>query len=84
MTQPDYSMLYIETEKARLQAEMKKLRLSMKERTESLFAPPVEETRTQRVMNTIERGVALWDGLWTGYKVIKVLGLLLPSKKKRR
>ncbi len=83
MTQTNYSMLYIEAEKARVRAEMKKLRLRMKDKADDLLAPPPENTRTQRVMNAIERGVALWDGLWTGYKVVKVLSLFLPGKKKK-
>ncbi len=84
MTQGTYTLLTIEAEKARIRKEMDALKGRMKERTEELFAAPPADTKMQRIMNSAERALAVWDGVWMGYKLIKAFGIFLPGKYKRR
>lgn len=51
----------------------------------NLTTEPAEMTRSQLIMSQVEKGVAIYDGVMTGYKLYKRLrafGSLFTRKKK--
>ncbi len=51
---------------------------------ETLFTPPPADTKVQGWMAQVERAVAVYDGVVTGYKLMKRLGAFLPNKSRSR
>ncbi len=50
---------------------------------EALFTPPPADTKVQRWVSQAERAVAVYDGVMTGYKLMKRLGAILPRKSRK-
>ena len=53
-----------------LKEEMDECKGRMHDAWQTLFAPPVAETRVQHWVNQAERVVAVYDGVMLGYKLL--------------
>lgn len=71
-----------------LKEEMDECKGRMHDAWQTLFAPPVAETRVQHWVNQAERVVAVYDGVMLGYKLCRrlnlIAGWLKPKNKKRK
>lgn len=50
---------------------------------ETLFTPPPADTKVQRWVSQAERALAVYDGVMTGYKLMKRLGAAFPRKSRK-
>ncbi len=76
-----YSLVTIEAEKARVRAEIRKVKAQMNQRMDVLFTNPPENNKAQRIAGVMKRTFAIWDGVRTGFKLAKAIGSFLPSRR---
>ncbi len=66
-----------------LQKETAQSAAEIRRHWEALFTPPPADTKVQRWVSQAERAVAVYDGVMTGYKLMKRLGAILPRKSRK-
>lgn len=85
-----YDMERIAAMKAGLQNELNESRQRIAQHWDNLTTEPAQQTRQQMFMNQVSKGLALYDGVMTGYKLYKRLRLMgslvswFTGKKKKK
>lgn len=51
---------------------------------DALFTPPPAETKVQGWMNNASRLFAVYDGVMTGYKLMRAFGWIFSKRKKQK
>jgi len=85
--QATYTLQTLQAERAELKKQIQARREGIARRWDALFAPPAEASHAERITNNIGRVIAVYDGVMTGYKLLRQFRHLrdrFRSKKKRR
>lgn len=77
-----YTFADIEQERTALQKEMRKHRQAMNEKARTLFTPPPADTKAEKLMNNINRVVAIYDGVMLGLKLVNRFRGFFRKKKR--
>lgn len=84
MTEKIYTLASLQQKQAELQKELDKSRRKMSAHWQSLTAQPEESSRSQFWMNQLERSLAIYDGVMTGYKLLRRFNALTSIFKRRK
>lgn len=81
-----YSMSSLQEKQAALQKEIEKSRHEMARHWQSLTMRPDGHSRSQLWMSQLERSLIVYDGVMTGYKLLRRFNTLtsLFKRKKRK
>lgn len=81
-----YSLASLQEKQAALQKEIEKSRREMARHWQSLTARPDGHSRTQLWMSQLERSLIVYDGVMTGYKLLRRFNAVtsLFRRKKRK
>lgn len=66
-----------------LRKETEQSAAEIRKHWETLFTPPPADTKVRRWVSQAERAVAVYDGVMTGYKLMKRLGAAFPRKSRK-
>lgn len=81
MNEP-YTLESIQAHTDALRAELAKRRQSLRAHYHEIFAPPAPtNNKVQNLIRHASTAYAVFDGFWTGYKMLRVL---FGGRKKRR
>ena len=81
MTDP-YTLEAIQAHTDALRAELAKRRQSLRAHYHEIFAPPApSNNKVQTLVRRASTAYAIFDGFWTGYKMLR--GLFGGRRKKR-
>ena len=81
MTDP-YTLEAIQAHTDALRVELAKRRQRMRAHYHEIFAPPAPtNSKVQTLVRRASTAYAIFDGFWTGYKMLRVL---FGGKRKRR
>ena len=81
MNEP-YTLEAIQAHTDALRAELAKRRKSLRAHYHEIFAPPApSNNKVQTLVRRASTAYAIFDGFWTGYKMLRVL---FGGKRKRR
>ena len=81
MTDP-YTLEAIQAHTDALRAELAKRRQSLRAHYHEIFAPPAPSSnKVQTLVRRASTAYAIFDGFWTGYKMLRVL---FGGRRKKR
>ena len=81
MTDP-YTLEAIQAHTDALRAELAKRRQSLRAHYHEIFAPPApSNNKMQTLVRRASTAYAIFDGFWTGYKMLRVL---FGGRRKKR
>ena len=81
MNEP-YTLESIQAHTDALRAELAKRRLGLRAHYNEIFAPPAPtNNKVQNLIRHASTAYAVFDGFWTGYKMLRVL---FGGRRKRR
>ncbi len=81
MTDP-YTLEAIQAHTDALRAELAKRRQSLRAHYHEIFAPPApSNNKVQTLVRRASTAYAIFDGFWTGYKMLRVL---FGGRRKKR
>ena len=81
MTDP-YTLEAIQAHTDALRAELTKRRQSLRAHYHEIFAPPApSNNKVQTLVRRASTAYAIFDGFWTGYKMLRVL---FGGRRKKR
>lgn len=81
MTDP-YTLEAIQAHTDALRAELAKRRQSLRAHYHEIFAPPAPtNNKVQTLVRRASTAYAIFDGFWTGYKMLRVL---FGGRRKKR
>ena len=81
MTDP-YTLEAIQAHTDALRAELAKRRQSLRAHYHEIFAPPApSNNKVQTLVRRASTAYAIFDGFWTGYKMLRVLS---GGRRKKR
>lgn len=81
MNEP-YSLESIQAHTDALRVELAKRKQSLRAHYHEIFAPPApSNNKVQTLVRRASTAYAIFDGFWTGYKMLRVL---FGSKRKKR
>ena len=81
MTDP-YTLEAIQAHTDALRAELAKRRQSLRTHYHEIFAPPApSNNKVQTLVRRASTAYAIFDGFWTGYKMLRVL---FGGRRKKR
>ena len=81
MTDP-YTLEAIQAHTDALRAELAKRRQSLRAHYHEIFAPPApSNNKVQTLVRRASTAYAVFDGFWTGYKMLRVL---FGGRRKKR
>lgn len=81
-TKESYTIELISEQKKKKRTEIQASKKRMQELTQQLFAPTRSSSRIDNVMQQINMGVAAYDGIMTGIKVLRRIQFFFSKKKK--
>lgn len=81
MTNP-YTLEFISKQKAEKKAEILDSQKRMQDLTQQLFAPTQSKNKMDSIMQHINMGMATYDGIMTGLKILRRVQAFFRSKKK--
>lgn len=84
MSKQKYTLEAIDARRDTLAEEATKQEKQIREDVESLFAPPVSETKIQSWAAQTEKALAIYDGVMLGWKIFRQFRRLIPSRSKKR
>lgn len=79
-TQQD-ALAAIRRQKADIRKRIRTSAETIRATTHDLFAPPVATNKTERFMNLIEQGIAMYEGVMLGMRVLRNVRSLFGRKR---
>lgn len=83
MTTDDYTLRKIRNERRRLRAALEENKERIADRCDQLLNPSPARSRMELWVNRAESAFAIYDGVMTGYKLLRTVRRVLPRKKKK-
>lgn len=82
MIRHTYTLSEIEIRRSQTEKALRQMELRIKEKTNRLLAPPPAANKMQEWINNAERAYAVYDGVMTGYKLLKKLKRVFRRNRK--
>lgn len=84
MTKKIYTLEEMALQKQALRKALSENQAGIRIKLDALFTPPPAETKMQGWMNNASRLFAVYDGVMTGYKLMRTFGWIFGRRKKKK
>ena len=82
-TRQAYSIELINQQKKKKREEIRASKKRMQELTQQLFSPTQSDNKIDNFMQHVNMGIAAYDGIMTGVKILRRVQHFFNKKKKR-
>ena len=82
MIRHTYTLNEIEIRRAQTEKALQQMEQRIKAKTDRLLTPPPAENKMKMWIGNAERAYAVYDGVMTGYKLLKKIKHLFKRRKK--
>lgn len=79
--EPRDMMAYIRTRKQDIRQEIRKSNMQMKASMKAMFAAPKSSNKMESFFNVIDQGMAVYDGVMLGMKVMRNVRRIFGRKR---
>lgn len=84
MTKDIYSSTSLAERQQKIEKRLAAKRNEISQQWDMLVAPPKSSSNMQQLLNQAERAVAIYDGVMTGYKIIKRFNSFFKRTKRNK
>lgn len=79
-----YTLNDINSRRDALRAEMLASSERITDLWHDLVTPPPADSKSEILISNFQRGFAIFDGVMTGYKILRRFGMFIPKRKRNR